>query len=64
MVLIRLLQTRAGRVLRVMAGLVLLVYGSSTLTFTGVVAMMAGVMSLVTGVAGLPHSPPDHNRPI
>ena len=62
MVLIRLLQTRAGRVIRVLAGLLLLAYGGSALTLTGVVAMMAGVMSLVTGVAGLPNPPTEPDR--
>ena len=57
MLLIRFLQTRTGRAVRVALGLLLLAYGSLTFTFPGVVAMMAGVMSLVTGVAGLPQAP-------
>jgi hypothetical protein len=64
MVLIHLLQTRTGRIMRVVVGFLLLAYGSRSLTFPGVVAMMAGVMSLVTGAAGLPAPPPDHTRHI
>ena len=61
MFLIRLLQTRAGRAVRVVAGLLLIALGSTSFTLAGVVAMMAGVMSLVTGVAGLPYAPPDQD---
>lgn len=64
MIFIRFIQTRAGRVLRVLVGLLLLVYGTLVLGLPGIVAMMAGVMSLVTGLAGLPHPPaPQNPRP-
>lgn len=61
MLFIRFIQTPAGRALRVVAGLLLLLYGTLALGLTGIVAMMAGVMSLVTGLAGLPHPPSPHN---
>lgn len=60
MLFIRFIQTPTGRTLRVLAGLLLLLYGTLTLGLTGIVAMMAGVMSLVTGLAGLPHPPSRH----
>lgn len=47
--------------MRVVAGLLLLLYGTVALSLPGIVAMMAGVMSLVTGLAGLPHPPAPHN---
>ena len=52
---IRFIQTPAGRAARVITGLLLLIYGGLALGLPGIVAMMAGVMSLVTGLAGLPH---------
>lgn len=61
MLFIRFIQTPAGRTLRVVAGLLLLIYGTLALGLTGIVAMMAGVMSLVTGLAGLPHPSSPHN---
>lgn len=61
MLLVRFLQTPAGRIMRVVAGLLLLLYGTVALSLPGIVAMMAGVMSLVTGLAGLPHPPAPHN---
>lgn len=61
MLFIRFIQTPAGRALRVLAGLLLFLYGTLALGLLGVVAMMAGVMSLVTGLAGLPHPSSPHN---
>lgn len=61
MVFIRFIQSPAGRALRVVVGLLLLLYGTVALSLPGIVAMMAGVMSLVTGLAGLPHPPAPHN---
>jgi hypothetical protein len=55
MFFIRFIQSPAGRALRVIAGLLLLLYWTLALGLAGIVAMMAGVMSLVTGVAGVPH---------
>ncbi len=59
MFFIQFIQTPAGRALRVIGGLLLFLYGTLVLGLPGIVAMMAGVMSLVTGVAGLPHRPQD-----
>ncbi len=57
MFFIRFMQTTAGRGLRAIAGLLLFLYGTLVLGLPGIVAMMAGVMSMVTGLAGLPHPP-------
>lgn len=57
MAFIRFIQTPVGRGMRVVAGLLLLAFGGVAHSLPGLVAMMAGVMSLVTGLAGLPHPP-------
>lgn len=61
MLFVHFIQTPLGRVVRIVAGLLLLAYGGLTLSLLGIVAMMAGVVSLVTGLAGLPHPPAPHN---
>ena len=61
MVFLRFFKTPAGRTLRIIAGLALLAYGALTPTLVGIVALMMGVASIVTGFARLPHPPmPPH----
>ena len=61
MLFVHFIQTPLGRLARIVAGLLLLAYGGFALSLPGLVAMMAGVVSLVTGLAGLPHPPAPHN---
>ncbi|HUF23897.1 MAG TPA: hypothetical protein VMN81_07210 [Vicinamibacterales bacterium] len=57
MPLIRFMHTPAGRTLRIIAGLLLLAYGALSPTLAGLLAMMAGVAGIVTGLARLPQTP-------
>lgn len=57
MPLVRFVYTPLGRITRVLGGLGLLAFGILTLSLWGIVAMMIGVVALVTGLAGLPHPP-------
>ena len=57
MPLLRFFKTPAGRTLRIIAGLALLAFGALSPTLIGIVALMAGVASIVTGFARLPHPP-------
>ena len=63
MPVLRFMHTPAGRTLRIIAGLLLLVYGTLSPTLLGIVAMMAGVASIVTGLTRLPKLPPAPPRP-
>ncbi len=63
MIFFRFMHTPAGRTLRIIAGLLLLAYGTMSPTLLGIVAMMAGVASIVTGFARLPHAPPHPPAP-
>lgn len=58
--LIRFIQTRAGRVLLVLAGLAGVLYGALNPSLGAIVAMMTGAAVIVTGLAGVPrrHAPP------
>lgn len=58
----RFMHTPAGRTLRIIAGLLLLAYGTLSPTLLGIVAMMAGVASIVTGLTRLPKLPPPAQR--
>ena len=60
MPLVHFIQTPLGRAARILTGLLLLTYGVVSLTLPGIVAMMAGTVSLVTGLAGIPHPPAPH----
>ena len=62
MALFRFFRTPAGRTVRILAGLLLLAYGAMSPTLLGIVALMAGVASIVTGFARLPHPPPVRPR--
>ena len=55
--LLRFMHTPAGRTLRIIAGLLLLAYGTLSPTLGGLLAMMAGVASIVTGFARAPQAP-------
>ena len=57
MPLLRFMHTPAGRTLRIIAGLLLLSYGALSPTLAGLLALMAGVASIVTGFARLPQAP-------
>ena len=63
MAFLRFLRTPAGRTIRILAGLMLMAYGTMSPTLVGIVALMAGVASIVTGFARLPHVPPPAPRP-
>jgi hypothetical protein len=63
MALLRFMHTPAGRTLRIIAGLLLLAYGTLSPTLVGLVAMMAGVASIVTGFARPPHAPAAPAKP-
>lgn len=63
MPLLRFMHTTAGRTFRIIAGLLLLAYGTLTPTLAGLLAMMAGVASIVTGFARLPQTPSAPSRP-
>lgn len=56
------MHTPAGRTLRIIVGLLLLAYGALSPTLLGLLAMMAGVASIVTGFARLP-APPRPSSP-
>lgn len=51
------LHTPAGRTLRIVAGLLLLAYGALSSTLPGLLALMAGVAAIVTGLTRLPQVP-------
>lgn len=53
MAVISFLRSRPGRVLKVGGGLWLLIYGAMQASLLGVLLMMAGVVPLVTGLAGI-----------
>ena len=53
MSLIRFLRSRPGRVVKVAVGLWLLVYGATQSSLLGLLLMMAGIVPLVTGLAGI-----------
>jgi hypothetical protein len=57
MALFHFMHTPAGRTIRVIAGLLLLAYGTLSPTLTGLLAMMAGIAAIVTGFARLPQPP-------
>ena len=61
MAFFRFMHTPAGRTLRIITGLLLLAYGALSPTLLGLLAMMAGVASIVTGFARLPA--PHSSRP-
>lgn len=63
MAFLRFLRSPAGRTLRILAGLLLMAYGTMSPTLIGIVALMAGVASIVTGFARLPQVPPRPPRP-
>lgn len=63
MAFFRFMRTPAGRTLRISAGLLLFAFGALSHTFIGIVALMAGVASIVTGLARLPHAPSPQPRP-
>jgi hypothetical protein len=54
MVFLHFMRTPAGRTLRIVAGLLLLAYGTVSQTLGGLLAMMAGIVSIVTGLTRLP----------
>ena len=54
MAFIKFLQTPAGRAARIVTGLLLLAYGAVSPTLFGIVAMMAGIAGVVTGLTRLP----------
>ena len=58
MAFITFLDTVAGRILRISAGLMLLAYGALSPTLPGIVAMMAGIAATITGFTRLPHARP------
>jgi len=49
----RFLRSTSGRVLRVAAGLSLIVYGGTHPSLLGLVLMMVGMVPAVTGLAGI-----------
>ena len=53
MAFVNFVRSTAGRVLRVIAGFTLIVYGSTHASLVGLVLMMIGVVPLVTGLAGI-----------
>ena len=59
MAFLHFMRTPAGRTLRVIAGLLLLAYGAISPTLGGLLALMGGVVSIVTGLTRLPQSGPD-----
>lgn len=63
MAFFRFMHTPAGRTLRIIIGLLLLAYGTLSPTLVGVLAMMAGVASIVTGFARLPALPQRPSSP-
>jgi hypothetical protein len=54
MAFLKFLQTPAGRTARVVTGLLLLAYGALSPTLPGIVALMAGIAGVVTGLTRLP----------
>ena len=59
MVFFRFMRTPVGRTLRIVAGLLFLAYGTVSPTLSGLLAMMAGIVSIVTGLTRLPPSDAD-----
>lgn len=57
MALFRFFHSPAGRTVRIIAGVLLLAFGATSATLLGIVALMAGVASIVTGIVRLPHPP-------
>ena len=53
MAFVNFLRSTAGRVLRVIAGLALIAYGSTHASLVGLVLMMIGMVPMVTGLAGI-----------
>jgi hypothetical protein len=53
MAFVNFLRSTAGRMLRVIAGLALIAYGSTHASLVGLVLMMIGVVPVVTGLAGI-----------
>jgi len=53
------MRTPVGRTLRIVAGLLFLAYGAVSPTLAGLLAMMAGIVSIVTGLTRLPPSDAD-----
>ena len=53
MAFINFFRSTAGRVLRVIAGLALIVYGNTHASLVGLVLMMIGVVPVVTGLADI-----------
>lgn len=58
MAFLQFMRSPVGRTLRITAGLLLLAFGILSHTLLGIVALMAGVASIITGFARLPHAPP------
>lgn len=63
MVFFHFMRTPAGRTIRIIAGLLLLAYGTVSATLAGLLAMMAGIVSIVTGLTRLPPSNVDVPAP-
>lgn len=63
MAFFRFMHTPAGRTLRIILGLLLFAYGALSPTLIGLLALMAGVASIVTGFARLPDLPRPPSRP-
>ena len=57
MAFFRLMQTPFGRTVRIVLGLLLMAYGALAPTLLGIVALMAGIASIVTGFARFPLAP-------
>jgi hypothetical protein len=51
--LVNFLRSTAGRVLSVLAGFALIVYGAIQVSLVGLILMMVGVVPAVTGLAGI-----------
>ena len=62
MAFFRLMQTPAGRTVRIVAGLLLVAFGAMSPTLLGIVALMGGMASIVTGFARFPHAPHEGRR--